>query len=367
MVDKNKPEECNECNDGMEEDQQADCVTSQTESELSENEDELASSDVLNNASASKPPFVELAKWAAPFTWSQPIDVSGASEALKSMATVMNSVIKPEVFESIRSASQAIVNALPAYREMMEKLSKSMRGILEDLSYLNRLRDAQWPLYLVADEEMSASIRELEGVEGDELMDEVAQIAYSHLDDGWLATVKESWLNQGDLSEGESHVLEQALDHHAKGDYYASVALLMCMSEGLVEKYCGRVKRLEGEDLNLFNDMAPDFGLNPLDKNGRRKGRSLYTKDLLLVLVLQVETGAYVWSLASSYIIETVLANHLDENHDRHPRRNKICHGKQTEFGTLEHSLKAILSIDIIIRLGRMVTECDMENEERRE
>lgn len=34
------------------------------------------------------------------------------------------------------------------------------------------------------------------------------------------------------------------------------------------------------------------------------------------------------------------------------PLRNKICHGVQTNYGTEEHSLKAILAINLITRLG---------------
>ncbi|WP_418238584.1 hypothetical protein [Ellagibacter isourolithinifaciens] len=49
----------------------------------------------------------------------------------------------------------------------------------------------------------------------------------------------------------------------------------------------------------------------------------------------------------------------------RNPLRNKICHGQQTEYGTQEHSLKAILVTDIVIRYGAVILEgqTDTENE----
>ena len=34
------------------------------------------------------------------------------------------------------------------------------------------------------------------------------------------------------------------------------------------------------------------------------------------------------------------------------PLRNKICHGDQLNFGTEEHSLKAILTVDMLIQLA---------------
>lgn len=73
---------------------------------------------------------------------------------------------------------------------------------------------------------------------------------------------------------------------------------------------------------------------------------------------------------AVDYIVDVVLTGKMDDElAARNPLRNKICHGDQTEYGTKEHSLKAILVTDIMIRLGSAVlalradVECDGESQ----
>lgn len=54
---------------------------------------------------------------------------------------------------------------------------------------------------------------------------------------------------------------------------------------------------------------------------------------------------------AIGYIVGVTLTNDMDDELAAHnPLRNKICHGVQTEYGSLEYSLKAILVTDIVIR-----------------
>ena len=61
---------------------------------------------------------------------------------------------------------------------------------------------------------------------------------------------------------------------------------------------------------------------------------------------------------------DTTFANAMDVDLAAHnPLRNKICHGQQTEYGTQEHSLKAILVTDIVIRYGAAILEGQTEDE----
>lgn len=280
----------------------------------------------------------------------------GLTVVLTRFAKYSSIFYRSEAFESFKRTTRSIIEALPDYMETMEKLCRSMQGALESFEYLNLLIRSEWPLYLVANEAMSLEIRELGEAERGSVADAVAEIACRHLGDSWIELVREQWCEPGDLTSGEAQVLSTALDHHLKGEYFASTALLMCMSEGLVEKYCGEVEKLEGEDLELFNKEAPGYGLKELGESGRRNRNGIFIKDKMVVLVMQVETGALIWKAASSYVINTVFANgEVGGADDRHPRRNKICHGGQTEYGTIEHSLKAILTVDVIIRLGRVI------------
>lgn len=82
-------------------------------------------------------------------------------------------------------------------------------------------------------------------------------------------------------------------------------------------------------------------------------------KDLVLIALLRAEDGGlWVWHHAVDYVIRIVLTNTMDEEIAAHnPLRNKICHGVQTNYGTQEHSLKAILATDLVIQLGSAAAE----------
>lgn len=94
--------------------------------------------------------------------------------------------------------------------------------------------------------------------------------------------------------------------------------------------------------------------------------RKLYAKDKLLVLLVRTDNGMWVWDAATSYISDVVLTNDKDQHGlaAHNPLRNKICHCEQTNYGTREHSLKAILAIDIVMRLG-CAAQCSMDDDVR--
>ena len=51
-------------------------------------------------------------------------------------------------------------------------------------------------------------------------------------------------------------------------------------------------------------------------------------------------------------------------NESSHPCRNKVCHGIQMNFGTKEHALKSVLTIDMMIRLAENLKQANEERED---
>lgn len=56
------------------------------------------------------------------------------------------------------------------------------------------------------------------------------------------------------------------------------------------------------------------------------------------------------WMAAIEYLYNVVLTSEESMNQSEHPCRNKVCHGIQLNYGTKEHALKAILSVDLMIQ-----------------
>lgn len=283
--------------------------------------------------------------------------LEAASKTTRIMQSI-NSMLDPVVFENAREISTRIKSSLPDYLDWFKALSDSFRDAFGNITYLSLLDTSQWPLYLSDDESLVDEIKNL-SVDDDQLAEKVADIAIRHLDESWVEDVRNRWTNEEDLLQGEMAVLGAALDYHLRGEYLASVSLLMCMIEGLVYKYTEGIDRLEMKDVELFNYEAKAYGLNALKDNGVRGRNGFYAKDKIVLMLMQVDSGFFVWDSACSYLIKIVLFNGEDDSLlEHHPLRNKICHGSQTNFGTIEHSLKAILAVDLAIRLGRVMANC---------
>lgn len=294
-----------------------------------------------------------------------------AMDAIKESVSGISSVLKN--LPDYTSMVQGMVPALSYLAEMAQEavhgidikaISDAFRPIALKSKRVEILGRSNWPMYLIDDAEICSrldmlpagtSIRELRGL--------VSEIAFARLDTKWLKETRARWEGHDELTTGEKRVLESALDRHEKSDYEGCVALLVNLLEGLIERYCPpKLKKLEGDQAELFDLYAGKLGVN-LSHNKKGKARELTnTKDKVLLLVLLSENGWYTFQHAADYIVSVILTNTMDADIAAHnPLRNKICHGAQTNFDTSEHSLKAILVTDIIIRFGAAVLAGQME------
>ena len=228
---------------------------------------------------------------------------------------------------------------------------------------------AKWPLFLVDDVAVCSALDELMLVDFDEdISERVSEIACKNLDSGWLDETLARWAEHDELPNGVRALLGRAAKRHENGDYEGCVALLMNLFEGLIERYLPKVNLNDGQ-IKEFDVHAGRHGLRPLhiDEN---KLRRLSARDRVLLMMMLADDGMYAIRCAVDYIVDVVLTGKMDDGlAARNPLRNKICHGDQTEYGTKEHSLKAILVTDIMIRLGSAVialqvdAECDGESQ----
>lgn len=234
-------------------------------------------------------------------------------------------------------------------------ISDAVRPIALKAKRVEILGRANWPMYLIDDAQVCDGLDALSSHANDEeLMKAVTEIACDALGSDWLDETRSRWEGHDELTPGEKGVLKRALRRHEMGDYEGCVALLMNLFEGLIEKYCPpEVQKLEGEQAEIFDLHASELGLDP-SHNGKGKARRLTNaKDKVLVMVFLSESGWYTFQHAADYIVSITLTNKMNADIAEHnPLRNKICHGDQTEYDSKEHSLKAILVADVLIRFG---------------
>ena len=290
-------------------------------------------------------------------------DMTAYSALANSFTNIQSLVasLQPQMFDSARALAQALADRVPTF-----DIGIDLEGFrLATLPYskkahvLEVLSRSNWPLYLVGDDELTAKLEEINLAKDDVIIaDDVSELAVRYLNDEWLDSVANRWSEVSGFSTDEDDVLAKALSYHKSREYAACVAVLMCVFEGLIASYFGPSVVLDSEkEREPFDFLAEDYGLQPTFK--RKKPRLENIKDLVLIALLRAEDGGlWVWHHAVDYVIRIVLTNTMDEEIAAHnPLRNKICHGVQTNYGTQEHSLKAILATDLVIQLGSAAAE----------
>ena len=266
------------------------------------------------------------------------------------------------IFQSVSSALARLVEAAKETTRTanFEAVVGRVRLVALRVKRNELLSKANWPLFLVDNGDICERLDSLtSGEAGDAaLSDCISKIACDCLGADWLNATRRGWNDHEELAPGERGVLSRALDRHERADYEGCVALLMNLIEGLPEKYGGKIGSLDDEHSEMFDIYAQKYGLNPSrDKTGKPR-RLVASKNHVLLVLLFSDAAQYMLEYTTEYIVKVTLTNTMNEDLAAHnPLRNKICHGVQTEYGTLEHSLKAILVTDIIIRFGNAVRE----------
>lgn len=277
-----------------------------------------------------------------------------------SMAPLYNQIDYSAALRSVHAAMEQVAKVVKAATEKIELsgIVNAFKPIAIKLNRMSVLTKTQWPMYLVDNPKACDEIDSLPDDEPDEVLkSRVNQIAFECLDEQWLDETRAIWESHEEISEGEMRLLISALERHRKQDYEGSVSLLMNIFEGLIVKYAPDGKALNEEQEEVFDKFAKRHRVDSLYSEGkRRKLRNI--KDKVLLMLVTSENGWLTFDSAINYLIDITLINSMDNALAAHnPLRNQICHGKQTEFDTLEHSLKAILVTDLIIRYGGALLE----------
>lgn len=282
------------------------------------------------------------------------------SALANSMAPMYKQIDYSVALQSVHAAMEHVAKVVKAATEKIDLsgIINAFKPIAIKLNRLSVLTKTQWPMYLVDNPKACDQIDSLPDDAPDEVLkSRVGQIAVECLDEQWLDETRAIWESHEEISEGEMRILVSALERHRKQDHEGCVSLLMNIVEGLIDKYAPDGKALNEEQEEAFDIYAKQHRVATLYSEGkRRKLRNI--KDKVLLMLVTSENGWLVFDSAINYLVDITFINSMDNALAAHnPLRNQICHGKQTEFDTLEHSLKAILVTDLIIRYGGALLE----------
>ena len=285
--------------------------------------------------------------------------IETANTANQAIAAAMQAPLR-QAIEAANAANQAIAaamqsdalkNALQFGRKIAQTISaynfapmlKAFSEAMIPIKYIHLLERLKWPLFLVNDEELRDRI--LSACSAEEDAEAVKEIVFAYCDEAFLLSLEEDWFACSAINQNRKPILSEALQMHKQGFYYASVSILMCQLYGIAADIDNLAKEnglsLSQEDKEF---IAERFEVDIRYINNE-KGR-------LLQSLMLTESGMLLWDAMGDYIKNVTLYSGKDYSHiENQPLRNKIGHGDQLNFGTKEHSLKAILTIDMMIQL----------------
>ncbi len=243
--------------------------------------------------------------------------------------------------------------------DVFEKMRDTVRRLAETTAFLRCCKETNWPIYWDCDRSFENKVAEIELQYDEGTIDEalrkelVTEAILAYYDQARVKAIGARWENARLVDEGQQKLLAEAIERHNAGDYLASTALLACLSGGLAEKfywYAFEAGLLSDEEFSL---VAEACGVRKPSKAKATARVQVFS------LALCTEQGALYWNAACEYIANTMLTSKKDWESlaEDNPLRNKICHGLQTNYGTEVHSLKAILAVDLLLRLGAIVEE----------
>ena len=222
----------------------------------------------------------------------------------------------------------------------MKKFSEAIIPI----KYINLLNRLKWPVFLINDDALRQDILTACATQDDE--EAVKEIVLAYCSDDFLKTMEDDWNSCEVISAERKPILSEAMLMHKQGYYYASTSMLMCQVYGVASDIVDLAKKNGLEIDDEEKDFVSEYFKIKREDIDKEKGR-------LMQMTVMTESGMMLWNAMAKYLQSEILCS--SESKKRwatQPLRNKICHGDQLNFGTKEHSLKAILTIDMLIQLA---------------
>jgi len=189
-----------------------------------------------------------------------------------------------------------------------------------------------------------------------EIINNAEKIIFSSYNEEKMNSIYAYWKSFTFLNGGRREALKEAIDAYNDEKYYSCVAIIMCQIEAVINETDQHIREL----FEMHPDSAPkkryyeilDGQKKEFEKLKDNEKKTFREKIPKLVQERLIWSNFnYVALYFSEYFNNYLYANMEDDDNKilNHPIRNKICHGKDINFGTQEKALKSILCMDGLI------------------
>jgi hypothetical protein len=251
-------------------------------------------------------------------------------------------------------AQSGVVKAIVQMAEEVKNLRLSIPQEtitnLRRIEFLTVLDEIEWPLYLVFSDDFMNRVNKRK------ISEDFQDLIFEYCNDEFLDNLENDWNNSSVIQKGRLPILKEAVLLYKNENYYGVVSVMMCQLMGIItDTYDMQISY--GKDFSLDDITAAFENYNPGKNakqciNTKNDNYKRKEKNQLLWFLSDAQEGFLYWIHAVKYIYNTILTSDDNMSESMNPCRNKICHGEQLNFGTKEHGLKSILTVDMMIRLA---------------
>ena len=278
--------------------------------------------------------------------------VARAASLVSAVSPMQETLAKIQIpaLQTMKTLSEI---AAKANVESLRKLQDALGPIQKSIAFLECCDKTEWPIFFLVvsetEEKYASLIDEIE--DADTLVATVSEMVISSFDEKEVSHFENRWQHDPSITPGQKELMITALHRYKSGDYLCCTAVLMCLFEGLIEHYYQTLEALVQVSRDEIQETKQWLGVGSSGKAGTRPA----VKDKFVALIMLPDRGLFYWKAAGQYILNTTLTNResFRDLGETNPLRNKICHGKQTNYGTQIHALKAILCVDLVVRLNQ--------------
>lgn len=256
--------------------------------------------------------------------------------------------VAEKMIESASAIANSYAQTLYKFTFPKIKLPRLSEKTRQHLKFIEIASVIGFPIFFEIDTELQDKLISICGDYLEEYYptEEIKQCIYEYYNCEMLMEMLNVWNEQEWITVERKKALQEAIEVYQQGYYFSTGSIMMCQLGGLINDL---FTESNFTTLMTLEDRKNVNSLYNVGKLDSEKGR-------VLQMMSVQESGVIQWYKSAEYMMHHTYSSSEDITlFEYNPGRHKICHGEQTNYGTKEHALKAILVVDIVIQLGEQM------------